>query len=142
MRKNRWLLILLLISLGALVSYVEAAERLNIEVFDVETKQVTNTTANSEIVQKELGNSLTKITGLTKEFDPIPTKGQMIKIPLEPSVTVNNEWVTTFINELILILPTGSKPLLMIFDDENKPYFFEFDYDLQLLKSEIEQSLS
>lgn len=118
---------------------VQAAGESNIEVFDVKKEQVVKTIANSDRIQREVNKCLNTITSMTKRFNPIPEEGQIIKIPVEPSVMVNNQWFSSLVDEVKLILPTNETPLLMIFDDENKPYFFEFKQDITKLLSEMEK---
>lgn len=119
-------------------SSTQATNFSNIEVFDLKKEQVIEIIANSEIIQGEIKKCLKTNTGITKRFNPIPKEGKIIKIPVEPSVTLNNQWINTLVDEVKLILPTDETPLLMIFDDENKPYFLEFEHDITKLLSEIE----
>lgn len=136
--KAKIMLIVFLI-FGLFLTSAQANNLSNIEVFDVKKQQVIEIIANSEMIQGETKKCLKTINGITKRFKPIPQEGEIIKIPVEPSVMVNNQWINSLVDEVKLILPTNETSLLMIFDDENKPYFLEFKHDIKLLLSEIKR---
>ncbi len=50
----------------------------------------------------------------------------MIKIPLEPNVTVKNQWFKDLVDEVAIIFPGQVHPYLMVFNNENQPFFFTF----------------
>lgn len=77
------------------------------------------------------------ITGIYIKVNPIPKNGNIIKIPLEPAVLVENEWVHSYVDEIKVIFPIGEKPYLMVFDDENYPHFFNFEGNTEDLQSLI-----
>jgi hypothetical protein len=79
------------------------------------------------------------VNGLSRLFNPIPKEGEIFKIPVQPSRVVNNQWINTLVDEVKVIVPTNGKPLMMMFDDENKPYFFEFEYDIAPLLSQMKK---
>lgn len=111
----------------------------NIEIFDVKNERVIKLVANSQEIQGEIQQCLKAINGITKRLSPITKDSKIIKIPIQPSIMVNNQWMNTLIDEVKLILPTNAPPLLMLFDDENRPYFLEFDYDVKTLLAKMEK---
>jgi hypothetical protein len=111
----------------------------NIEIFDVKNERVIKLVANSKEIQGEIQQCLKAVKGITKRLIPITKDSKIIKIPIQPSIMVNNQWMNTLIDEVKLILPTNAPPLLMLFDDENRPYFFEFDYDVRTLLAKMEK---
>lgn len=133
------IMLMVFLTFGLFLSSAQSINLSNIEVFDVKKEQVIEIIANSEIIQREIKKCLKSIDGMTMRFNPIPKEGKIIKIPVEPSVTVNNQWIHSLVDEVKLILPTNETPLLMIFDDENQPYFLEFKHEIKLLLSEIEK---
>jgi len=133
------IMLIVFLTFGLFFSSAQAINLSNIEVFDVKKEQVVKIIANSDMIQGEINKCINTITGITKRFNPIPKEGQIIKIPVEPSVMVNNQWFSSLVDEVKLIMPTNETPLLMIFDDENKPYFLEFEHDITKLLSEIEK---
>jgi len=57
-----------------------------------------------------------------------------VKIPLTPSLRLENKWVNTLIDEVIIIIPENEKPYLLIFDDEKRYFTFKIEID-KLLKT-------
>lgn len=105
------------------------------EVFDIRLDHVTKTMPVTPAIQKEAESYLQTITGLSPKLSPIPKEGRVIKVPLEPAVPVQNQWIDAVINEVIIIIGKHEPPALLVFDDENKAYFFYFNKDIgQLLR--------
>ncbi|RLL43667.1 hypothetical protein D8M04_12140 [Oceanobacillus piezotolerans] len=100
-----------------------------IEVFDIEKGEVTKKVEMNPSIQAEVEMFLENINEAYHKFDPIPKEGKLIRVPLQPSVTVENEWVHTLIDEVIIISPKSGEPHLMLFDDENNIHFFNFKYE-------------
>jgi len=82
-----------------------------------------------------------EIDGVVKKFKPIPDKGYVVKIPLAPSIQLENNWVYALIDEVIIIIPKNEKPYLLVFDDENKPYFLTFETRIDTLLKTLDFSL-
>lgn len=139
MKTKMMLVLMLLVSFGLFSPSVHATDLSNVEIFDVKREKVIKIVPNTEGIQVEVRKCLKKINNITKRLNPIPTDGQIIKIPVQPSIMINNQWMNSLVDEVKIILPTNDKPLFMIFDDENKPYFFETEYDLTNLLSQIEK---
>jgi hypothetical protein len=134
---KRKLMFLLFLFLAGIFSSVEASSLTDIEVFDIKTQKVIKSVPNTDKIQEEVQHCLTTVNGLSRLLNPIPKEGQIFKIPVQPSRVVNNQWINTLVDEVKVIVPRNGKPLLMVFDDENNPYFFELDYDITPLLSQI-----
>lgn len=99
----------------------------NIEIFHINKGKVINKVPMNEAIQNDIELMLHGINDIFRGFEPIPKKGQMVKIPLEPAIRMENEWLMAFVNEVILIFPEYENPHLMVFNDENNPVFFTFE---------------
>jgi hypothetical protein len=110
------------------LSHAEAIK--NIELFEIEKDTVINTMPIGKQYQQLTESYLKNISGIYVKVRPIPKTGYMVKVPLEPSVHLKNEWVNSLIDEVIIILTKGEEPYLMVFDDENNPHFFHFKGDV------------
>ncbi|GAX91193.1 hypothetical protein [Effusibacillus lacus] len=132
----RKLLLLVTLLVGiALSSPTSLALAANVEVFDVQAGKVVHTVPNSAEIQKEIRLCLGSITGLSERVNVMPKEGRVCKIPIEPPVKVENEWVNFLVEEVYLMVSDSEKPLLLLFDDENKPYLVEFSHDIGVLVS-------
>ncbi len=95
-----------------------------IEIFDIEKGTVIKTVPLNLIFQTESAKILNSIKDIYKKVNPIPNKGLMVKIPLNPMIPVQNQWLTSHVDEIIIFLPEDEEPYIMTFDDENNVYFF------------------
>lgn len=127
--------ILLGIFIITLFSKTVAAETNQyVEVFDIKNDKVIMQVNSDIVLQQEAKKFLEGITGVYVKFNPIPKEGYMIKVPLEPSIMVENQWFNDLVNEVIIIFTSEEDPYIMIFDDENRAHFLTSEGDLvQLL---------
>lgn len=80
-------------------------------------------------VPKEVKKFLEGITGVYVKYNPIPNKGFMIRVPLEPNIVVKNQWFNDLVDEVTIIFTDQEDPYLMVFNDENRMFFFTFKGD-------------
>jgi hypothetical protein len=106
---------------------VNAQTNQQIEIFDINQGKVINYVQTNTDIQQEVGQLLEGIKGAYIKYNPIPNKGFMIRIPLEPNIMVKNQWFDDLVDEVTLIFPSAEDPYLMVFDDENQPYFLTFE---------------
>ena len=120
----RKILITLFISSLIHTPYTFAETTKQIEIFDIEKGAVIKTVPPNPIFQTEAAKILKNIKGIYKKVNPIPKKGLMVKIPLNPMISVQNQWLHTLVDEIIIFFPEDEDPYIMTFDDENNYYFF------------------
>jgi hypothetical protein len=120
------------------LSGVNAQSNKNIEIMDIEKNEIIKVTPIDSNIQLETEKIIKEIDGVVKAFKPIPDKGYMIKIPLEPSYQLENRWINALIDEVILIIPETENPFLHTFDDENNSYFFTFPVKIDKLLKTLE----
>ena len=117
------------------LSMVSAQSTTNIELLAIEKNEITTIPTNSTI-QLETEKIIKEIDTVLKKFSPIPDNGYIVKIPLNPSLRLENKWVNAMISEVIIIIQEEEAPYLLIFDNENRPCFFTFKKEINtLLKS-------
>ncbi|MED3727233.1 hypothetical protein HPB58_19030 [Priestia filamentosa] len=107
----------------------------NVEVFDLTQSKVVKITPTNKVLQKEAEKSIRSITLLSKKVSPLPRKGALVRIPLDPAVSIKNEWMDDLVDEVIIIFGEREKPLLMVFTDENRTLFFEFNYNPEEIRT-------
>jgi hypothetical protein len=98
-----------------------------IEIYDIEQETVIKTVMVTPFIQKDSDKVLQGISNIYKKFNPIPEKGLLVKVPLDPALHVTNQWVNTLVDELIIFYPEDDEPFILIYDDENSTYFFAID---------------
>ena len=125
-------LVIFLLAL-ALIIKVSAQEYRSIEIFDIHTECVVKKLPSNVTLQKEVDNYLKGITGIYVKLNPIPKKGFMVKIPLDPDLRIQNQWFQGLVNEVIVIFPEEGEPYLMVFDSMDRPHIFYFEGQTDIL---------
>ncbi|WP_028403200.1 hypothetical protein [Ectobacillus panaciterrae] len=133
MKKTIFLLLLFL----SLTSGAMAQTSSNVEIFDVNKGRIMKKIPANEGIQKEASSYLKEITAVYNKLSPLPNEGYMIKIPLEPAFRMQNQWLYSVVDEVIVIYNGHEKPYLMVLDDENSPYFFTFNKDTNTLLKQL-----
>jgi hypothetical protein len=131
-------IILLIIILLAPIN-THAEEYRNVEIFNISEGRVVSVVKSNPIIQKEVTEYLLGIVGVYAKSDPIPTKGYAIKIPLDPSIKIENKWLNSVVDEAIIMFPDedGPEHFLMIFENENKLVCFTFKGNTKLLLKDL-----
>lgn len=62
----------------------------------------------------------------------------MVKIPINSSVKVNNNWLNAEVDNLYIIVPENTPPFLMIFEKEDKLSCFISKGDMDLLSKAMD----
>lgn len=110
------------------------AEQTHVEIFDIEEGKVVKETPSTSEIQKETEKIIQSISGVYKNLDPLPQKGVMVKIPLDPPITLKNEWFHDLVSEAVLIFSNEEEdPYILIWDDENLPHFYTFSASTEKL---------
>lgn len=120
----RKITIILSISFFIHTTHIFAETTNQIEIFDIEKGAVIKTVPPNPIFQTESAKILKNIKDIYKKVNPIPKKGLMAKIPLNPMIPVQNKWLHSLVDEVIIFFPEDEEPYIMTFDDENNYYFF------------------
>lgn len=105
----------------------------SIEIFDINKNNVIKNIESSSEIEKQVKNYLQNIKGIYGKFNPIPDKGYMIKIPLDTPIAIQNTWISSFIDEVIMIFPENEPPYLMVLDNEERSIFLSFNGDTNTL---------
>lgn len=124
-------------NIGLLTSTNISYHGKSIEIFDINESRMVKVTQSNARIQKEVESYLNGITGPYLKFRPIPDKGFMVRIPLEPGIEVQNQWLAGPVDEVIIIFPEEAKPYLLVFDAENKPLFFIFEGKTEALLKQL-----
>ncbi len=119
-----WIIIFHFISIYAL-----AQNNRQIEIFDINKGKVIMNVQPNPDSQQEVKKFLEGITGIFVKYNPIPNKGFMIRVPLEPNIVVENQWFNDQVDEVTIFFSGQEEPYLMIFNDENRSSFFTFEGD-------------
>lgn len=104
-----------------------------VQVFDVAKGKVVHTVANSPQFQKTAEQWLSQITSLAPEIQPDMKATYIVRVPVDPAKTLNVGQVTLPVKEIFLFYysDASKEPLLLMFDENKKPYFFHIHEDIK-----------
>ncbi|RXJ04493.1 hypothetical protein DS745_03675 [Anaerobacillus alkaliphilus] len=134
-------LLLVFITIFFNYSIINAENNKHVEILIIESDEIIKSVPINPNIQSEVEHIISKIDDVVKKFRPIPDKGVLMKIPLEPSININNQFLNTLIDEVIIIIPEDENPYLLVFDDENRSWFFTFSTPLNKLLKTLNVSL-
>lgn len=131
-----------MILLLSLAGSADAETPSKIEIFHINKGKVVKELPMTGEIQVEVEKIFAGLTDIYRGFEPIPKKGHMVRIPLDPAVEVKNEWFHDLVSEVIVIFPEYENPHLMVFNDENStPYFWTFNSSVDNLLDKINLKL-
>ncbi|MBM7703938.1 hypothetical protein [Metabacillus iocasae] len=119
------------------ISSAAEAQTPKVEVFNIDKGKVEKSVTMTPVLQDEAQKSVKSMTGIFKKVSPIPKTGYLVKVPLDPAVPVKATGIDVLTSEVIIVISEEQKPILMIFDNENRAFFFEFSHDITKLKKEL-----
>jgi len=108
--------------------------RINIEVFDVKKGSVIKRAPSNDTIQIEAEKYIEGINGMYPKVKAFPSEGYIVRIPLESPIMSQNEWLRNIVTELFVIYPgKNEKPYLLILDEKDRPVFYTFKGDAEVL---------
>ncbi|WP_274650531.1 hypothetical protein [Paenibacillus humicola] len=139
MIKAKWIPLIVLVCLltlpfgaaGALQRQTGGEEMRPVQVFDVEAGKVVKSVPNSEQYQGFAREWLGSVTGLAPQLSPGDKCGFVYRIPLTLPYTVRTGELTVRTSDVFLFYCPGKPKLLLIFDEERKPYLLQFKADIE-----------
>ncbi|HHW23675.1 MAG TPA: hypothetical protein GXX26_12490 [Clostridiaceae bacterium] len=137
----------------AYISGSNTAERSkNIEVFDITKGEIIISQPSNINIQNEVFNYLKTIKSLYTKVMPFPDKGYVIRVPFNESIRVDqkilNDSGIKSVDSLYIILSDKEAPIILILDNQERPYFYTFNASIQplleyiKLNPEAEQSIN
>ena len=109
----------------------------SIEIFDVNKGAVIKKVQTNPSVQKEVEAYLKGITGMYVKVKAFPEKGYIIRVPLEPSLEIENHWLNDYgikaVDEVFILFPVNAKPYLLVLNEKKRPLFYNFEGNTDVL---------
>lgn len=113
----------------------------DIEIFDITKGEVVKKVSNSLSIRNTAIEYLNDISGMFVKVNAFPDNGIIIRIPFTPPVKVNSHWLTdynmNYVDQVYILYPNEGTPYLLVLDEQQKPYFFNFIGDTEKLKNHL-----
>jgi len=109
----------------------------DVEIFDISKGEVIKTIQSNPVIQKEAEKYLKSITGMYAKVKAFPESGYIIRVPLEPPVKVQGQWLTNYgidsVDEVFILFPGQGTPYLLVLDERSRPLFYNFEGNTDVL---------
>lgn len=96
-----------------------------VQIFDVQQERVITTRPNSSAFRGQVELWILAAQGLSSRSRLEADSGLVIRIPLQPPLSVDRPWLTADIIEVYLFLSPQKNPHLLLFSREGKPYVID-----------------
>jgi len=117
--------------------YIQGQEGRSVEIFDIRKGEVIKKVQSSRAIQKQAESFLEGITGMYVKVKAFPDQGFIVRIPLQPPITVQNQWLSNCVEEVFVLFPEKEKPYLLVLDDKSRPLFYTFEGDTETLLQKL-----
>ncbi|CAM3973771.1 hypothetical protein L1N85_04345 [Paenibacillus alkaliterrae] len=101
-----------------------------VQVFDVAAGKVIKTIPNDAQFQSLAAEWTSSITGLAPQITSDPSCSYVYRVPLEKAVTIKVNDLSVASDDLFVFYCKDKPPLLLVFDDQRRPYLFLFKADI------------
>ncbi|MFC5652091.1 hypothetical protein ACFPYJ_23845 [Paenibacillus solisilvae] len=125
------LCLLLPYSIGAAAAMDDGSGQRQVQAFDVTAGKVIKSVPNSKEYQKFAKTWLGSVTGLSPQLGTNDKCGYVFRIPLDEITTVKAGAETVNTSDVFLFYCPGKPQLLLIFDENRKPYLLQFTADIK-----------
>lgn len=116
---------------------IHAEEFKYIEIFDPKQNKVIKIVQMTPEIQKMVSDWVNNIEKVYYKNDPVTDDGYAVRIPLDPPVKVEKNYLKTLVNEVYIIIPEKEPTFYLIFENENKLLPFIFNGDINLLSKAL-----
>ncbi|MFX3633432.1 MAG: hypothetical protein ACE3L7_24085 [Candidatus Pristimantibacillus sp.] len=116
------------------ISYAETAMEepfKPVQVFDVKAGKVIKSVPNDKEFQEQANSWLGSITNLAPQLKNDESCSYVYRIPLEKPVTIAITGNRIAAQDVFLFNCADKPPLLLVFDEQRKPYLFQFKADIK-----------
>lgn len=75
------------------------------------------------------------------EAKAFPDKGYIIRVPFEPSVKIQSQWLKDYgmnlVDEVFILFPEQGRPYLLVLDEKQRPLFYYFEGNTDVLLEKL-----
>lgn len=104
-----------------------------VQVFDVKEGHVIKSVDSSSKIQKQVKRILKNVYEFAPEVQPDMKAKYIIRIPVKSGTTVKLNDASIAIQELFIFYYVDKEPLLLVFDENKKPFLFHTSYSIEPL---------
>lgn len=102
-----------------------------VQVFDVVQGKVVKSVPNDAKFQKMASSWIQSISGLAPQVSAGENCSYVYRVPLARQTAISSGTIKIASGDLFLFYCKDKPPLLLAFDDQRKPYMFQFNADIR-----------
>lgn len=102
-----------------------------VQVFDVAAGKVVKSVPNSKEFQDYAKSWLASVTGLSPKLEANEKCGYVYRIPLTEAAAVKTAGLDTRVTDVFLFYCPDKPALLLVFDENRKPFLLQFKADIK-----------
>ncbi|MFF2089960.1 hypothetical protein [Paenibacillus sp. NPDC058174] len=102
-----------------------------VQVFDVKAGKVVKSVPNDKQFQSFAHSWIGSVTGLAPQLKNDDTCSYVYRIPLEKPATIKVNGIKVAAEDVFLFYCDDKPPLLLVFDEQRRPYLLLFSADIK-----------
>lgn len=138
-RKISVVVMLLIILLHSVTSHAEDFKYA--EIFDPKQDKVVKVVKVNKKIYNTVTGWIKNVDGIYGKNDPVTDDGYAVRIPLEPPVQIENEWMNALVSEVYILIPEKDPAFFMVFESGSKLSCFPFNGDIKKLSKILDFKL-
>jgi hypothetical protein len=122
-----------------LVATSQAGEDMDeVQIFDIGKGKVVKRMKSTPSFQEQARQIISSITGMYAKVKPFPEKGYIVRIPVNPALRVQNEYMNATIDRIYVIFTEDEPPIVLILDSSEKPFVYNFSWNTEELERQLD----
>ena len=124
---------------GEILEATNTSESNNeIQIFDISKGKVVKKMNTTPSLQEQALQIISSITGLYTKVQPFPEKGYIVRIPVDPALKVQNQYINATIDKIYVIFTEKEPPIVLILDSSEKPFVYDFNWKTDELEKQLD----
>ena len=89
------------------------------------------------MIQEQARKIIGSITGMYAKIQPFPDKGYIVKIPVNPALKVQSQYINASVDRIYVIFTDKEPPIVLILDSSDKPFVYNFGWKTDELEKQL-----
>ena len=108
-----------------------------VQIFDIGKGKVVKRMKATPMIQEQARKIIGSITGMYAKIQPFPDKGYIVKIPVNPALKVQSQYINASVDRIYVIFTDKEPPIVLILDSSDKPFVYNFGWKTDELEKQL-----
>ncbi len=105
----------------------------DIEIYDTRLDKVVKSVQAKPEIRNLIIEWINQTDAIYVKANPFPDEGYIVKVPLEPPVAVESEWICGSIGEIYIVLSKQDLPFYVVFDESEHISCYNINGNINIL---------